>query len=315
VGQKVHPKVFRLGIIRDWDAKWFADKKSYARLLHEDITIRDHIKRKMYAAGISRVEIERAANRLKITIHTGRPGMVIGRGGAGVEELRHDIEKLTDRQVAINIVEVRIPETDAQLVAENIAAQLEKRISFRRAMKQAVQRAMKIGARGVKVICGGRLGGAEIARRERYVDGTVPLHTLRADIDYGVAEAHTTYGRIGIKVWVCHGEVRGSEVAARREEDREGIRREGSGRRAGRGEGGPRGGGRSGGRSGGRGGGRQAARPAPAVTGAGARAVTGTGAGGPAAAPAAAEAPAAGEPAAGEPAAEGGGARAAAKEG
>ncbi|MCL6450979.1 MAG: 30S ribosomal protein S3 [Acetobacteraceae bacterium] len=206
MGQKVHPRALRLGIIRDWDARWFADKKQFSRLLHEDLSIRDHIKRKMYAAGISRVEIERAANRLKLTIYTGRPGMVIGRGGAGVEELRRSIERITDKQVAINIVEVKVPELDAQLVAENVAAQLEKRISFRRAMKQAVSRAMKLGARGVKVICSGRLGGAEIARRERYVDGTVPLHTLRADIDYGLAEAHTTYGRIGVKVWVCKGE-------------------------------------------------------------------------------------------------------------
>lgn len=222
MGQKVHPKGMRLGISKDWDAKWFADKKMFPRLLLEDIKIRDHIKQSMYNAGISRVEIERAANRLKLTIHTGRPGMVIGRGGAGVEELRREIERMTDKQVSINIIEVKITELDAQLVAENIASQLERRISFRRAMKQAVGRSMRMGARGVKIICSGRLGGAEIARSERYVDGTVPLHTLRADIDYGFAEAKTTYGRIGVKVWVCRGETARRPVERERRSSRGG---------------------------------------------------------------------------------------------
>lgn len=206
MGQKVHPKGFRLGIVSDWDAKWFAGKKDYTRLLHEDIMVRGYIKRKMPSAGVSQVEIERAANRTKLTIHTARPGMVIGKGGAGVDDLRRRIEKMTGKQVSINIIEVKSPELNAQLVSENIASQLVRRVSYRRAMKQAVTRAMRMGAKGVKVICGGRLGGAEIARTERYVDGTVPLHTLRADIDYGIAEARTTYGQIGVKVWIYKGE-------------------------------------------------------------------------------------------------------------
>jgi len=207
VGQKIHPKGLRLGIIRDWDARWYADKKNYGDLLMEDVKIRRFIKDRMYNAGISRVEIERAANRLNITIHTGRPGMVIGKGGSGVDRLRRQIEGMTDKRVAINIVEVKSPETDAQLVAENIAQQLEKRISFRRAVRQAIQRAMRLRVQGVKVIVAGRLAGAEIARTERYVDGTVPLHTLRADIDYGFTEARTTYGQIGVKVWIYKGEI------------------------------------------------------------------------------------------------------------
>jgi len=207
VGQKVHPKGLRIGIIRDWEGKWFADKKNYATLLHEDIKIRKFIKRKLYAAGVSRIQIERAANRVKISIHTAKPGIVIGRGGAEVENLRKQLEKLTGRQVSVNIVEIKAPELDAQLVAENVAAQLEKRIAFRRAMKQVVSRSMKMGAKGIKIAVGGRLAGAEIARTEWYSEGKVPLHTLRADIDYGFAEANTTYGKIGIKVWIYRGEV------------------------------------------------------------------------------------------------------------
>ena len=206
MGQKVHPKGLRIGVIKDWDARWYADK-NYAELLQEDIKIRRHIKKTMYDAGISRVEIERAANRVKITIHTARPGMVIGKGGSGVEALRQEIQRMTGRQISINVVEVEVPELDAQLVAENVAAQLERRISFRRAMKQAVSRARRLGAKGIKVMCSGRLGGAEMSRREWYAEGSVPLHTLRADIDYGFAEAFTTYGQIGVKVWINKGEV------------------------------------------------------------------------------------------------------------
>ncbi len=207
MGQKVNPIGLRIGIIKDWEGKWFADKRNYAGLLHEDIRIRQYIKKRLFAAGISRIIIERAANRVKVSIHTAKPGIVIGRGGAEVENLRKQLEKLTGKQVSVNIVEVKVPETDAQLVAENVAAQLEKRIAFRRAMKQAVSRSMKMGAKGIKIACGGRLAGAEIARSEWYSEGKVPLHTLRADIDYGVTEANTTYGKIGIKVWIYKGEV------------------------------------------------------------------------------------------------------------
>lgn len=207
MGQKVHPKGLRLGIIKDWDARWFADKKSFSGLLLEDVKIRNYIKKKLYAAGISRVQIERAANRLRISIYTAKPGIVIGRGGTEVEVLRKELEKLTGKQVHVNIVEIKTPEVDAQLVAENVAAQIEKRVAFRRAMKQVVSRAMKMGAKGIKVACSGRLAGAEIARTEWYSEGKVPLHTLRADIDYGFCEARTTYGRIGVKVWIYKGDV------------------------------------------------------------------------------------------------------------
>lgn len=206
MGQKVNPHGLRLGIIKTWDAKWYADK-DYAKNLHEDLKIRDLVKAKAYAAGVSRIEIERAANRLRLTIHTAKPGMVIGRGGAGIEEMKVQLRKLTDKQLDINIAEVKQPDMDAVLVAENIAAQLEKRIAFRRAMKQSVGRTMRMGAKGIKVMVGGRLGGAEIARTEAYREGSIPLHTLRADIQYGTAEAATTYGRIGVKVWIYKGEV------------------------------------------------------------------------------------------------------------
>ncbi len=207
MGQKIHPKGLRLGIIEDWDAKWFATKGQYADYLLEDDKVRKHIYKKFRTAGVSRVEIERAANRLKVTLHTAKPGMVIGRQGAGVEELRHELEAMTGKQAAVNIGEIKRPEIDAKLVAENIAGALEKRISHRRAMKQAISRAMKAGAKGVRVAVGGRIGGAEIARRERSWEGTVPLHTLRANIDYGAAAATTTYGKIGVKVWIYKGEV------------------------------------------------------------------------------------------------------------
>jgi small subunit ribosomal protein S3 len=206
VGQKVSPIGFRIGIIRDWDAKWYADK-NYTDLLHEDLAIRKVIENHLTNAGVSRVEIERVANRIRVSVHTAKPGVVIGKGGAGVEELRKKLEKLTDKHVHINILEVKAPELDAFLVAENIATQLTKRIAFRRAMKQAVFRTMRAGAKGIKVIVSGRLGGAEIARTESYHEGTVPLQTMRANIDYGLVEAHTTYGRIGVKVWIYKGEV------------------------------------------------------------------------------------------------------------
>lgn len=206
MGQKVHPKGLRIGIIKDWDAKWYADK-DYAELLHEDIKIRKYIKEKLYAAGVPKIEIERAANNVRVLLHTAKPGIVIGRGGSEVEKLRQELEKMTGKKVNINIIEVKKPELDAQLVAENVAAQLEKRTSFRRAMKQAVGRTMRMGAGGIRIAVAGRLGGAEIARTEWYSEGKVPLHTLRADIDYGFAEANTTYGKLGVKVWIYKGEI------------------------------------------------------------------------------------------------------------
>lgn len=206
MGQKVHPKGMRLGVIQDWDAKWYADK-DYAKLLHEDIRVREYIKKKLYDAGIAQIETERFANRLKVTIHTAKPGIVIGKGGTEVEKLRGEIAKMTGRQISLNILEVKKTDINAQLVAENIAFQLERRISFRRAVKQAVQRAIKQGAGGIKVAVAGRLGGAEIARTEWYSEGKVPLHTLRANVQYGTAEANTTYGKIGVKVWVYLGEI------------------------------------------------------------------------------------------------------------
>ena len=206
MGQKVNPHGLRVGIIKDWDSKWYADK-DYEKFLFEDIKIREFIKEKLFLSGISKVEIERASNRARISIHTAKPGMVIGRQGSNIELLKNDLKKMTDSVIDINIVEVKTPDMDATLVAENIASQLERRIAFRRAMKQCVGRTMRMGAKGIKVQVGGRLGGAEIARSESYREGSIPLHTLRADIDYGTAEAHTTYGRIGVKVWIYKGEV------------------------------------------------------------------------------------------------------------
>ncbi|WP_448383255.1 30S ribosomal protein S3 [Desulfosoma sp.] len=206
MGQKVNPKGFRLGVIRTWDSKWFASK-GYAKLAYEDRKIRDFIKKRLYHAGIAKVEIERAANKAKIRIHTARPGIVIGKKGAEIEALRRELEKKFSREILIDIQEVRRPELDAVLVAENIALQLERRVAFRRAMKRAVTSALKFGAKGIRVACAGRLGGAEMARREWYREGRVPLHTLRADIDYAVAVARTTYGVIGVKVWIFKGEV------------------------------------------------------------------------------------------------------------
>lgn len=206
MGQKVNPHGLRVGVIKGWDSKWYAGK-DYEKFLLEDIKIREFIKEKLFLSGISKVEIERASNKACISIHTAKPGMVIGRQGSNIELLKSDLKKMTESAIEINIVEVKTPDMDATLVAENIAAQLERRIAFRRAMKQCVGRTMRMGAKGIKITCGGRLGGAEIARSESYREGSIPLHTLRADIDYGTAEAHTTYGRIGIKVWIYKGEV------------------------------------------------------------------------------------------------------------
>ncbi|MCP3029570.1 30S ribosomal protein S3 [Halobacillus sp. A5] len=206
MGQKVNPVGLRIGVIRDWESKWYAGK-DYADLLHEDIKIREYTEERLKDAAVSTIEIERAANRVNITIHTGKPGMVIGKGGSEVEALRKSLNELTGKRVHINIVEVKKPDLNATLVADNIARQLENRVSFRRAQKQTIQRAMRAGAKGIRTQVSGRLGGADIARAEYYSEGTVPLHTLRADIDYGTAEADTTYGKLGVKVWIYRGEV------------------------------------------------------------------------------------------------------------
>ena len=207
MGQKINPHGLRVGIIKDWDSKWYADKKSFGDYLVEDDKIRKFVKKKLFIARISTIEIERAANRIKLSIHTAKPGMVIGKGGSGVEELRKEVEKMTGKSVVINVEEVKIPELDAQLVAENIASQLERRVSFRRAMKQSIQRTMRFGGKGMKTQVAGRVGGADMARTEGYSEGTIPLQTLRADIDYGFAEADTTFGKLGVKVWLYKGEI------------------------------------------------------------------------------------------------------------
>ena len=206
MGQKTHPFGFRLGVIRTWSSKWY-EEKQYAKWLHEDLSLKRFLKKKLQHAAVASIEVERAANKAKVKIYTARPGIVIGKRGAGVEQLKKDVQHLTDNDIFIDIVEVRKAELNAQLVAENIATQLERRVAFRRAMKKAVQTAMKFGAKGIKVHTGGRLGGAEMARREWYREGQVPLHTLRADIEYGFTEARTTYGAIGVKVWIYKGEV------------------------------------------------------------------------------------------------------------
>ena len=227
MGQKVHPHGLRVGVIKEWDAKWYANKKDFADNLVEDNKIREYVKKELFSAGISKIEIERAAKRIKLNIHTAKPGVVIGKGGAGIEALKQKINKLIGgKNVLINIVEVKNAEADAQLMAENIAAQLEKRISFRRAMKQAIQRAMKSGVKGIKVSASGRLGGAEMARTEGYSEGNVPLQTLRADINYGFAEANTTYGKTGIKVWICNGEVLPTKNGVNPREERRNDRRD-----------------------------------------------------------------------------------------
>ena len=206
MGQKINPIGFRLGVIKSWDSKWYAET-DYATLLHEDLKIRNFLKKRLYSSGISKIEIERAANKTKINIFTARPGLIIGKKGSEVETIKKELLNLTSKELFINIIEVRKPELDAQLVAENVALQLERRIAFRRAMKKSVTSALKFGAKGIRITCSGRLGGAEMSRTEWYREGRVPLHTLRADIDYGVAEAKTTYGIIGIKVLIFKGEV------------------------------------------------------------------------------------------------------------
>ena len=230
MGQKVNPHGLRVGVIKNWDSRWFANKSTFGDTLVEDYNVRNYIKKALYSAGVPRIEIERFADKVKIHIHCAKPGLVIGRGGAEIEKLRADVEKMIKKPVAVNIIEVKSPDLDAQLVAEKIALDLENRISFRRATKQSIGRAMKLGAKGIKTRVSGRLGGAEIARAETYHEGTIPLQTLRADIDYGTAEAHTTYGRIGVKVWIYRGEVLKGE-ATRTQSDRPERKRRNNGDR------------------------------------------------------------------------------------
>ena len=210
MGQKVNPNGFRVGVIKDWNTRWYASKKDFADFLVEDRKIRDFVKKKYYLASVSRIEIDRAAGKITVSIFTARPGLLIGKGGTGIDAIKEDIKKAIGKDVSVNIMEIRDPDADAQLVAENIAQQLENRVSFRRAMKSVMSRAMKSGALGIKTTCSGRLGGADMARTETYSDGTIPLQTLRADIDYGFAEANTTYGKVGVKVWIYKGEVIGN---------------------------------------------------------------------------------------------------------
>ena len=220
MGQKVNPNGFRVGVIKDWNTRWYASKKDFADFLVEDRKIRDFVKKKYYQASISRIEIDRAAGKITVSIFTARPGLLIGKGGTGIEVIKEEIKKATGKDVSVNIMEIRDPDADAQLVAENIASQLEKRISFRRAMKQSMGRAMqKNSVKGIKLMVSGRLGGAEIARSEGYHDGSIPLQTMRADIQYGFAEAKTTYGRIGCKVWIYKGELLGKRGASDRREE------------------------------------------------------------------------------------------------
>ncbi|MCP5361904.1 MAG: 30S ribosomal protein S3 [Hyphomicrobiales bacterium] len=214
MGQKVNPIGLRVNIIRTWDSRWFADGKEYAKKLHQDLKIRKYLEKELKDAGLSRVIIERPAKKMRITLYTSKPGVIIGKKGADIEKIRKKINQMTDDEVFLNIMEIRKPEIDAKLIGDSIAQQLERRIAFRRAMKRAVQSAMRLGAQGIRINCSGRLGGAEIARMEWYREGRVPLHTLRADIDYGFSEAHTTYGVIGIKVWVFKGEINNPEPMA-----------------------------------------------------------------------------------------------------
>ena len=227
MGQKVNPHGLRVGVIKDWDSRWFTtDKKEFGALLLEDHNIRKFLKNKLYSAGVAKIEIERSANKVKLDLHVAKPGVVIGRAGAGIEALKAELEKMTKKNIIVNIVEVKAIDKNAQLVAENIALAIERRVAFRRAMKQAVQRALKAGAKGIKVAASGRLGGAEMARTEGYSEGNVPLQTLRSDIDYGFAEADTTYGKIGIKVWICNGEVLPTKNGINPREDRKDNRRD-----------------------------------------------------------------------------------------
>lgn len=231
MGQKVNPHGLRVGVIKDWDSRWFAKDKDFGDTLVEDYNLRKHLKKKLYGAGVPKIEIERDASKVRIHIHCAKPGMVIGKGGAEIEKLRLECEKILNKPVAINIVEVKSPDLNAQLVAENIAQQLEKRISFRRAMKQAIGRSMKAGLKGIKIMTSGRLGGAEIARTEQYHEGSIPLQTIRADIDYGFAEAHTTYGRIGVKVWAYKGEILNNPLKERAKAANEGRKAPEGGRK------------------------------------------------------------------------------------
>lgn len=216
MGQKVNPHGLRVGVIKDWDSRWFANKADFGDTLVEDYNVRNFIKKSLYAAGVPKIEIERFAEKVRINIHCAKPGVVIGRGGAEIEKLRAQLEAMMKKQVAVNIIEVKQPDMNAQLVAEKIALDLENRVSFRRAMKQSIGRSMRLGAKGIKTRVSGRLGGAEIARSETYHEGTIPLQTIRADIDYGTAEAHTTYGRLGVKVWIYKGEILKGEASAAR---------------------------------------------------------------------------------------------------
>ena len=226
MGQKVNPHGLRVGVIKDWDSRWFTtDKKEFGNLILEDHNVRKFLNNKLYSAGVAKIEIERSANKLKLDLHVAKPGVVIGRAGAGIEALKAELEKMTKKNVIVNIVEVKSIDKNAQLVAENIALAIERRVAFRRAMKQAIQRALKSGAKGIKVAASGRLGGAEMARTEGYSEGNVPLQTLRSDIDYGFAEADTTYGKIGIKVWVCNGEVLPTKNGVNPREERRNDRR------------------------------------------------------------------------------------------
>ena len=216
MGQKVNPHGLRVGVIKDWDSRWFANKATFGDTLVEDYKVRKYIKESLKSAGVPKIEIERFEDKVRINIHCAKPGFVIGKGGEKIDKVRAEVEKMIGKKVFLNIVEVKSPDMDAQLVAENIAQQLENRVSYRRALKQAIGRAMKLGAKGIKVKAGGRLAGAEIARSETYHEGTIPLQTIRADIDYGFAEAHTTYGRLGIKVWIYKGEILKGEASAAR---------------------------------------------------------------------------------------------------
>jgi small subunit ribosomal protein S3 len=245
VGQKVHPNGFRLGVIQNWSSLWFATNKNYAELLHEDLKLRDYVKKRLYHTGVAKIDLERAGRKTKIHIYTARPGLVIGQRGAEVDKLRYELEQLTGHEMMINIHEVLSPELCATLVAESIAQQLERRMSFRRVMKKAVQNTMRLGAKGIRLRVAGRLNGAEIARAENTAEGSVPLHTLRANIDYGVATAHTTYGCIGVKAWIYHGDMLPGERVTTIGGERSGAQP------AGQPQGGRRGGGERGGRSGG----------------------------------------------------------------
>ena len=236
MGQKVNPHGLRVGIIKDWDSRWFADKKNFGDSLVEDYNLRVFLKKKLFLAGVDKIEIEKFANKVRVSIHAAKPGIVIGKGGTEIEKLKKELEKMTGKTIILNVIEVKVPDMSAQLVAENIASQLERRISFRKAMKQCMGRTMKMGAKGIKTCVAGRVGGAEIARTEQYHEGTIPLQTLRADIDYGFTEANTTYGKLGVKVWIYKGEILNvsesrAKAAAKKEEKKPAPRRREGGRK------------------------------------------------------------------------------------